>query len=121
VDGSIAPDVVPDDQALAINVKGLGLVVLTGCSHAGVINTVEAARETTGISTVHAVMGGFHLGFPGVPEEKTEKTIAVMQAFEPKIVAPMHCTGFRATMRFAAEMPGAFLLNVAGTTVSFQA
>lgn len=121
VDGAIKPDVVPDDQALAVNVKGLGLIVLTGCSHAGVINTIEAVRRVTGVSRVHAVMGGFHLGFPGIPEEKTEKTIAAMRDLEPRVVAPMHCTGFRATMRFAAEMPDQFLLNVGGTAVSFEA
>jgi 7,8-dihydropterin-6-yl-methyl-4-(beta-D-ribofuranosyl)aminobenzene 5'-phosphate synthase len=121
VDGSIAPDAVPDDQALAVNVKSLGLVVLTGCSHAGVVNTVQAARRVTGVAKVHAVMGGFHLGFPGIPEEKTDKTIAAMREFDATVVAPMHCTGFRATMRFATEMPEEFLLNVAGTTVSFKA
>lgn len=120
VEGSIAPDIVPDDQALAINVQGLGLVVLTGCSHAGVINTVEAARQVTGVPKVHAVMGGFHLGFPGIPESKTDSTIAAMRELEARVVAPMHCTGFRATMRFAAEMPDQFLLNVAGTTVTFE-
>jgi len=121
VNGSIAPDRVPDDQAIAVNVKGLGLVVLTGCSHAGVINTVHAARQVTGTEKVHAVMGGFHLGFPGIPDEKTDKTIAAMKELELAVVAPMHCTGFRATMRFAAEMPREFLLNVVGTSVTFQA
>ena len=61
------------------------------------------------------------LDFPGIPEDKTEKTIAAMREFEARVIAPMHCTGFRATMRFATEMPDEFLLNVAGTTVTFRA
>lgn len=120
VDGRLAPDTVPDDQALCVNVAGLGLVVLTGCSHAGVINTVAAAKQITGVDKVHAVMGGFHLGFPGTPESKTDATIAAMRDLDPVLVAPMHCTGFKATSRFASEMPDQFLLNVSGTTVVFD-
>jgi 7,8-dihydropterin-6-yl-methyl-4-(beta-D-ribofuranosyl)aminobenzene 5'-phosphate synthase len=119
VDGEVVPDVVPDDQALAINVAGLGLVVLTGCSHAGVVNTIHSAMEVTGVSKVHAVMGGFHLGFPGIPPSKTDATIAAIQEFDPRVVAPMHCTGFAAMARFAQEMPDEFFLNVAGTAITF--
>lgn len=121
IDGSLGPDTVPDDQALAINVRGVGLVVLTGCSHAGVINTVECARRVTGEERVHAVMGGFHLGFPGIPASKTTATIAALRELTPRVVAPMHCTGMRAAMEIAREMPDEFLLNVVGTTVSFGA
>lgn len=119
VDGEIIPDIVPDDQALAINVRGRGLVVLTGCSHAGVINTISAAQQATGVSQVHAVMGGFHLGFPGIPASKTEQTIEAIRELDPRVVAPMHCTGFTAMARFAAEMPDQFFLNVAGTSITF--
>lgn len=120
-EGAIEADAVPDDQALVVNVAGAGLVVLTGCSHAGVINTVEAAREATEVDRVHAVMGGFHLGFPGIPQEKVERTIAAMAEIAPRFVAPMHCTGMAATSRFMNEMPDRFLLNVSGTTVTFTA
>jgi 7,8-dihydropterin-6-yl-methyl-4-(beta-D-ribofuranosyl)aminobenzene 5'-phosphate synthase len=119
IDGRLVPDTVPDDQAVCVNVAGLGLVVLTGCSHAGVINTVAAAKRITGVDKVHAVMGGFHLGFPGTPESKTDQTIAAMRDIDPVLVAPMHCTGFKAASRFSTEMPDRFLLNVSGTTVVF--
>jgi 7,8-dihydropterin-6-yl-methyl-4-(beta-D-ribofuranosyl)aminobenzene 5'-phosphate synthase len=119
VDGEIVPDVVPDDQAIAINVRGRGLVVLTGCSHAGVINTIRAAQRVTGVQKVHAVMGGFHLGFPGIPASKTEATIDAMRELDPRVVAPMHCTGLAAAARFAAELPDQYFLNVAGTTIAF--
>jgi 7,8-dihydropterin-6-yl-methyl-4-(beta-D-ribofuranosyl)aminobenzene 5'-phosphate synthase len=84
-----------------------------------VINTVRAAQRVTGVQRVHAVMGGFHLGFPGVPASKTEQTIGAMRELDPRIVAPMHCTGFAASARFAAEMPDQYFLNVAGTTITF--
>lgn len=119
--GSLEVDSVPDDQALVIEVAGLGLVVLTGCSHAGVINTVRAAQRVTGVERVHAVMGGFHLGFPDIPEEKVERTIEAMEEIGPAVVAPMHCTGMRATARFMERMPDRFLLNLTGTTVTFEA
>ncbi len=121
IDGKLQPDTVPDDQAVCVHVRGLGLVVLTGCSHAGVVNTVAAAKEVTGVDQVHAVMGGFHLGFPGTPHSKTTATIAGMKALDPVLIAPMHCTGFKAASQFAAEMPDQFLLNVSGTTVVFEA
>jgi 7,8-dihydropterin-6-yl-methyl-4-(beta-D-ribofuranosyl)aminobenzene 5'-phosphate synthase len=121
VDGHISPDSVPDDQALVINVEGLGLVVLTGCSHAGVVNSIRAARAITGETRVHAVMGGFHLGFPGIPQAKTDATIDALREFELRVIAPMHCSGMRATMQIADAMPDQFLLNCSGTTVQFAA
>ena len=63
-DGRWEPDPIRDDQALVINVKDKGLVVISGCAHAGIINTVEYARKITGIDHVHAVLGGFHLTGP---------------------------------------------------------
>jgi 7,8-dihydropterin-6-yl-methyl-4-(beta-D-ribofuranosyl)aminobenzene 5'-phosphate synthase len=121
VDGHICPDAVPDDQALAINVTGLGLIVLTGCSHAGVINSIRAAKAVTGVDKVHAVMGGFHLGFPGIPQSKTDATIDALRDLDMRVVAPMHCSGMRATMQMAQVLPEQFLLNCAGTTVRFAA
>jgi 7,8-dihydropterin-6-yl-methyl-4-(beta-D-ribofuranosyl)aminobenzene 5'-phosphate synthase len=121
VDGHMCPDAVPDDQALVINVKGLGLIVLTGCSHAGVINTIQACKRVTREDRVHAVMGGFHLGFPGVPASKTASTIAALRDLDVRVIAPMHCTGMRATMQIADAMPEQFLLNCTGTTVVFGA
>src|SRR5262249_40144411 len=96
VDGEVVPDVVPDAQAMSSNVRDSGLVALTGCSHAGVINTVRAAQRVTGVEKVPAVMGGFHRGFRGMPASKTEATIDAMRELVPRVVAPMHCTGFAA-------------------------
>ena len=110
-------DQILDDQSLVINVKGKGLVVVSGCAHAGIVNTVLYAREISGVDRVWAVVGGFHLGVAG--EEQVERTIAELKALDPELVTPCHCTGFEATRRFAQEMPGQFVLGAVGTTLRF--
>jgi 7,8-dihydropterin-6-yl-methyl-4-(beta-D-ribofuranosyl)aminobenzene 5'-phosphate synthase len=107
-----------DDQGLIINVKGRGLVVLSGCAHAGIINTVEHARKITGTEKVHAVMGGFHLTGP-LFEPILLPTIDEMKRIHPDYIIPMHCTGWKAITQFAKEMPGSFILNTVGTTYMF--
>ena len=101
-----------------INVKGKGLVVISGCAHAGIINTVEYARKITGVDTVHAVIGGFHLTGPFF-EPVIQPTIDAMKEIGPEYVIPLHCTGWKAMNRFAEEMPGQFILNTVGTTYTF--
>lgn len=111
-------DPISDDQALVINVKGKGLVVISGCAHAGIINTVDYAQKITGVNHVHAVMGGFHLSGP-VFEPVIQPTIHAMKLINPDYLVPMHCTGWKAINRFAEEMPGRFILNTVGTTYVF--
>jgi 7,8-dihydropterin-6-yl-methyl-4-(beta-D-ribofuranosyl)aminobenzene 5'-phosphate synthase len=106
-----------DDQGIALNLKGKGLVVLSGCSHAGIINTVWHARSVTGVEKIHAVMGGFHLG--GRSEAMIEPTVDAMVFINPGVVVPMHCTGWKAVHRFAEIMPEAFVFNSVGTTYLF--
>ena len=112
------PDPIRDDQALVINVKNKGLVVISGCAHAGIINTVEYAKKITGIDNVHAVMGGFHLTGP-VFEPVIQPTIDAMKRIDPAYVVPLHCTGWNAINRFSQAMPGKFILNTVGTTYVF--
>jgi 7,8-dihydropterin-6-yl-methyl-4-(beta-D-ribofuranosyl)aminobenzene 5'-phosphate synthase len=110
-------DQILDDQSIVINVKGKGLVVISGCAHAGIVNTVLYAREISAVDRVWAVLGGFHLGSAG--EEQVGRTIAELKALDPKLVMPCHCTGFEATRRFAEEMPGQFVVGAVGTTLKF--
>jgi 7,8-dihydropterin-6-yl-methyl-4-(beta-D-ribofuranosyl)aminobenzene 5'-phosphate synthase len=112
------PDPIRDDQALVINVKDKGLVVLSGCAHAGIINTVEYAKKITGVDHVHAVLGGFHLTGPAFAQV-IPPTITGMQRINPDYVVPMHCTGWDAINRFMREMPGRCILNTVGTTYRF--
>jgi 7,8-dihydropterin-6-yl-methyl-4-(beta-D-ribofuranosyl)aminobenzene 5'-phosphate synthase len=114
-DGHMHADEVPDDQALVINVGADGIVVLVGCSHAGIINTLKYATSLTGRQRVLGVFGGFHLGFPGTPESKTTKTIDALRDMEVELLCPMHCTGMRAMMELARAFPDRFLLNCTGT------
>ncbi len=105
------------EQAVAFLVKGRGLVVLSGCAHVGIVNTVRHARKVTGVTRLHAVVGGFHL--VNAPTERIEATVADMKAMAPDYIVPTHCTGFEAITRFREEMPEQFILNTAGTTYVF--
>jgi len=118
VDGRWIPDTFPDDQALVANLGDRGLVVVTGCAHAGVVNTVRYAQELSGTDRVHAVLGGLHLTGPAY-EAAVGPTIGALREMDPRFVVPMHCTGWLAMARFAQEMPGPFVLNTVGTTYAF--
>ena len=109
------PDpLVLDDQALVLNIRGKGLVVLTGCGHSGIVNTLRYARKLTGVDRLHAVIGGFHLSGPIF-----EPLIpAVCQAFAelaPDVIVATHCTGWRAIQQLAALFPDAFIPSCVGT------
>jgi len=115
--GELIHDDIPDDQSVVLNVSGKGLVVISGCSHAGIVNILHYAREITGVDRVWAVLGGFHL--TGARSSLIERTVQEVKALEPRMVAPMHCTGFEATELFAREIPQAFVLNSVGTRYRF--
>lgn len=110
-------DPIHDDQSILINVRGKGLVVVAGCAHAGIVNTLLYAREISGVDKVWAVLGGFHLS--GADQEKVGRTIVELKALGPQLVMPCHCTGFEARCSFAEEMPGQFVPAAVGTTVRF--
>jgi 7,8-dihydropterin-6-yl-methyl-4-(beta-D-ribofuranosyl)aminobenzene 5'-phosphate synthase len=115
IDGSWQPDpYLYDDQAIVVHVRDKGLVVLTGCGHAGVINTVQHARQLTGIEKIAAVMGGFHLSGLFF-EQAIEPTVAALKQIDPGLIVPAHCTGWKATHRIAREFPDAFIQNSVGT------
>jgi len=113
-------DPIEDDTALAMNLGSKGLVVLSGCAHSGIINTVQYAREVTGINKVHAVMGGFHLTGPAF-EAIIDDTIESMKQIGPDYVIPTHCTGRKAILAFEQAMPSQFLVNMSGTKLAFVA
>ncbi len=119
IDDHWVTDPFHDDQGVAVKVKGKGLVVIGGCSHAGIINTVKQAQKLTHTDSVYAVLGGFHLTGP-LFDPIILPTIEEMKKIGPKYVVPMHCTGWKAINQFAREMPGQFLLNSVGTTYVFQ-
>ena len=112
------PDDFRGEQAVFFNVKGKGLVVLSGCAHAGIVNTVKHAQKITGIDKIHAVMGGFHL--INAKPEIIQNTVADIKAMKPDYIVPTHCTGFEAIVAFGKEMPNEFILNTAGTRYIFM-
>lgn len=108
---TLEPDPIEDDQGLAV-VTPHGLVVITGCAHAGVINTVEQAKRVTGVDRVHAIIGGFHL--IGAKPEKVRKTISGLRKIAPEVLAANHCTGLRSTAELLTEFPESFLSFTSG-------
>jgi 7,8-dihydropterin-6-yl-methyl-4-(beta-D-ribofuranosyl)aminobenzene 5'-phosphate synthase len=113
------PDDFRGEQALFFNVKGKGLVVLSGCAHTGIVNTVRQAQKVSGTERVHAIMGGFHL--INAKPERIQSTVADIKAIKPDHIVPAHCTGFEAIVAFSKDMPEAFTLNTAGTKYTFGA
>ncbi len=114
-DGAWTPDpLILDDQALIVNVRDRGLVVLTGCGHAGVVNIVRHAMTLTGESRLHALIGGFHLSGPAF-EPVIPATVAALKDHAPSMVVPGHCTGFAAVRALEDALPDATVLNAVGT------
>ncbi|MBW2178710.1 MAG: MBL fold metallo-hydrolase [Deltaproteobacteria bacterium] len=120
VDGEEMPDPFHDDTGVAFHVRGKGLVVLTGCAHAGIVNTVKHAQKVCGIDKAYAVMGGFHLSgtdFDGVISPTTK----ALKEIDPQYIVPTHCTGREASIHIEKEMPEQFILNMSGTKLTFAA
>lgn len=103
-----------DDQSIVINVQEKGLIVLTACSHAGLINILQYARHLTGVTKIYVVMGGFHLTGP-LFEPIIPPTIQALKEFSPDVIVPQHCTGWQATYEIAREFPEAFIANSVGS------
>jgi 7,8-dihydropterin-6-yl-methyl-4-(beta-D-ribofuranosyl)aminobenzene 5'-phosphate synthase len=115
VDGQWQPDpATHDDQALIIQVRDKGLVVVTGCGHAGIVNTIRYAQALTGVEVLYAAIGGFHLS-GGIFEKIIPQTVEELEGMAPQIVVPTHCTGWKASHAIAATLPWAFIPNSVGT------
>ncbi|MGB6457898.1 MAG: MBL fold metallo-hydrolase [Streptosporangiaceae bacterium] len=116
--GRWEPDpLVLDDQALVVHVTGKGLVVLTGCGHAGVVNITRYARRLTGVDQVYAVLGGFHLGGP-LFEPLIPQVCDELARLAPAVLMPAHCTGWAAQRALADRFPGAYIQSTVGTRLA---
>jgi 7,8-dihydropterin-6-yl-methyl-4-(beta-D-ribofuranosyl)aminobenzene 5'-phosphate synthase len=104
-------DSTPDDQSMVLE-TGRGLVIITGCCHAGLVNTLEHVAYSMGRRDIFAVVGGTHLGFCG--QEQLDRTITALKEWGIQKVAASHCTGFAASARLAREMPKEFQLALVG-------
>ena len=94
-------------------------MILSGCAHSGIINTVKYAREASGIDKVFVVMRGFHLTGADF-EPIVEPTTEALKTFIPQYVVPTHCTGRKAVIYLEKEMPDRFFLNMSGTKMVFS-
>ncbi|MHA1986364.1 MAG: MBL fold metallo-hydrolase [Promethearchaeota archaeon] len=102
-----------DETSIYINIKDKGLVILTGCGHAGIVNTIKHAQELTGIKEVYAIIGGFHK--VNQPNETIEDTIKFIEDLNPEITCGMHCTGFEFNKRMSVKGHPSHTLGVTGT------
>ncbi len=117
--GLVHDPLIKDDQALIANVKGEGLVIISGCGHAGIINTINYAKKIGGTEKIHAILGGFHLS--GVLyEDAIEPTIRALQEdADPDYIVPCHCTGWKAINTIIQRMPQKFIQPSVGTKFVF--
>jgi 7,8-dihydropterin-6-yl-methyl-4-(beta-D-ribofuranosyl)aminobenzene 5'-phosphate synthase len=113
----LRPDEVLDDQALVIRAHA-GLVVIPGCAHRGIINTLYHVRRLTGVSRIHAVIGGSHL--MGTSEERIWQTIAAIKEIGVERLGLCHCTDLPAAAILAREFGDSFFFNKAGTIVEVE-
>jgi 7,8-dihydropterin-6-yl-methyl-4-(beta-D-ribofuranosyl)aminobenzene 5'-phosphate synthase len=120
IDGTWQSDpLIHDDQALVVNVRDKGLVVMTGCGHAGAINSIRYAQKLTGVDKVYAMLGGLHLT-GAVFEPIIAPTLKELKAIAPRLVMPGHCTGWKAIHAFAREFPEAFVQSSVGTRLVIE-
>lgn len=116
-DGEWQPDpLILDDQALVLRLRDQGLVILSGCGHAGIVNTARYAQKLTGERAIAAIIGGFHLSGP-MFEPIIGPTVDALGELSPSLLAPAHCSGWKAVQQLAVRFPQAFVLSTVGTTI----
>lgn len=115
----VVPDQFQHEIATAFNLKGRGLIVLTSCSHRGVVNAIRQAQAASGLEKIHAVIGGFHLA--PYQEDYVRDTVKALQELDPTYVVPLHCTGEPFYEIARAAMPTKLLRSYTGTRLVFEA
>jgi len=115
-EGNLVPDKLKDDYSVVINLKDKGIVIITGCGHAGPVNIIKHSIKISGVDKLEGIMGGFHLLQAG--EERINLTIEEFKKFKPKWIAPMHCTGFIPTAKIALAFKDEFREIHAGDIIN---
>ncbi|MCS7386387.1 MAG: MBL fold metallo-hydrolase [Candidatus Methanomethylicota archaeon] len=116
INGAVVDDQMLDDQALVINLNG-ELIIVSGCAHSGIVNTIMRAIKLTNIKKIRAVIGGFHL--IGASSERIEKTIKYIDEIGVEKIMPCHCTGEKAMVKMAIKFGEKFQRVVAGSVIRF--
>lgn len=117
--GKLVTDLHPDEHATCYIIQGKGLVVITSCGHVGLINTVRAAMAVSGVSKIHAVIGGFHLA--PAPLDYIEHTIDELEEMDPDVVLPMHCSGANFIAAMQRRLPEKLITTNVGSLFTFTA
>jgi 7,8-dihydropterin-6-yl-methyl-4-(beta-D-ribofuranosyl)aminobenzene 5'-phosphate synthase len=107
------------EHGVCYNLRDRGLVVITGCGHAGVVNTVRQAMEVSGVRKLHAVLGGFHLA--PTDDAYVKQSVAELKAMNPEVVIPMHCSGINFIEAMRDAMPDRLALSSTGSEFGFGA
>lgn len=115
--GKLVQDNHPEEHATCYMIKGRGLVVISSCGHAGIINSVKTAMAVAGTDKLHAVIGGFHLGM--APNGYIAQTVDEMERLNPDVILPMHCTGQRFIQAMSERMPGRVVGSNLGSLFTF--
>lgn len=115
--GKLVQDDHPEEHATCYMVKGRGLVVISSCGHAGIINSVKTAMAVAGTDRLHAVIGGFHLGM--APNDYIGHTVDEMERLNPDVILPMHCTGQRFIRAMSERMPDRVVTSNLGSLFTF--
>ena len=118
-EGKIVFDQFYGEHATCFHVKDRGLVVISSCGHAGLINSIRQARAVSGVQKVHAAVGGFHLS--PAPEPYILQTVQALKEIDPDYVIPMHCSGANFIRIAQAEMPGKVISSYTGSRYIFGA
>jgi len=113
------PDQFRHEIGTAFNLKGRGLIVLSSCSHRGIVNIVKQAQAASGVNKVHAIVGGFHLA--PYPEAYVRDVVGAIRQIDPDYVIPMHCSGEPFYEIMKAEMPAKLLRSFTGSQFTFEA
>lgn len=117
--GKLVKDTHPDEHATCYMVKGRGLVVISSCGHTGIINSVKSAMAAANVDKVHAVIGGFHLG--PAPLDCLQHSLRELEALDPDVIVPMHCTGERFIDMLRQRMPDKVVYSNVGSRFTFGA
>jgi 7,8-dihydropterin-6-yl-methyl-4-(beta-D-ribofuranosyl)aminobenzene 5'-phosphate synthase len=117
-DGAVEPDGINDHQVLGIDIAGEGLLVIDPCGHRGIVSSTEHMRKLLDSTTIYGVMGGFHTGHPGISANRIDNTARSLAEYGPRLIAPMHCSGFPLRRAVAEAAPDAFELITAGSVLT---
>jgi 7,8-dihydropterin-6-yl-methyl-4-(beta-D-ribofuranosyl)aminobenzene 5'-phosphate synthase len=111
------PDTFIGEQTLIANVRDRGLVVVTSCSHRGVVGICRWAARVAGVDKVHAVIGGFHLS--GLAEERITQVVDAFRELGLDYIVPQHCTGLEALVALSVHFRDQLVVSSVGSTFTF--